>query len=109
MKIIESIDELSQLLRKETIVLTYFGNERCSVCHATKPKVESLLINFPWVVSCYCPTDLVPQVAGQHLVFAVPAVIIFFQGKEIYRSARFIEFNRIVEILKELSEEKKES
>lgn len=109
MKIIESIEELSQLLINETIVLTYFGNERCSVCHATKPKVEALLRDFPWVLSCYCPTDRVPQLAGQHLVFAVPAVIIFFRGKEIYRSARFIELNRMVEILKEFSEEQKES
>lgn len=108
MKIIESMEELNDFLVSEAIVLTYFGNEHCSVCHATQPKVEALLKVFPNILSCYCPVDRVPQLAGQHLVFAVPAIIIFFHGKEIYRSARFIELNRMVEVLQELSEQKED-
>ena len=104
MRIIGSIEELNNLLQRETILLTYFGNKSCSVCHATKPKVEALLKEFPGVLSCYCPADRIPQLAGQHLVFAVPAVILFFQGKEVFRSARFIDLDRMVDRLKELSD-----
>ncbi len=104
MKNVSSIKEFSDLLTNESILLAYFGTDSCSVCHATKPKVDILMKKFPDVLTCYCPADHVPELSGQYLIFTVPAVIIFHMGREIFRSARFIDLVEVEKRLKEMSE-----
>lgn len=37
----------------------------------------------------------IPLFQGQHLVFTVPTILVFSEGKEILRESRFIDFNKI--------------
>lgn len=108
MKHIESVEALKTLLEAAPVSLAYFGNQSCSVCHATRPKVEEVLNNFPSVKTFYCPVDLHPALSGQYLIFTVPAVLVFEYGREIFRNARFIDLNRLQSILEEMVEEKEE-
>lgn len=104
MENIRSTKEFSDLLSNKSILLAYFGTDSCSVCHATKPRVDVLMKKFPNVLTCYCPADHIPELSGQYLIFTVPAVLIFHKEREIFRSARFIDLVKVEETLKKLSE-----
>lgn len=104
MESIRSTKEFYDLISNEVTLLAYFGTDSCSVCHATKPKVDDLMKKFPSILSCYCPADYIPELSGQYLIFTVPAVLVFHQGREVFRSARFIDLIRVEELLRELTE-----
>lgn len=39
------------------------------------------------------------DIAGQHLIFTVPSILIFFEGKEVLRESRFIDFAKLDRML----------
>jgi thiol-disulfide isomerase/thioredoxin len=81
--------DLQDRIRDEQAVLFYFSYPSCGVCKSLKPKVATLVEeNFPKLGMYYVDIELVPEAAGQLSVFSVPAVLVFFQGKELIREAR---------------------
>ena len=72
-------------LNNTEIVLGYFSFPECSVCKVLKPKVQEFLRDYPGVTFLYVDIHQHPEISGQLLVFAVPTIIIFYQGKEAAR------------------------
>jgi thioredoxin 1 len=99
----ENIYDLSLLLEKiekEKGLLVYFSTESCSVCKVLKPKVSELLLGrFPSMASCYVDTDKSPVLSGQHRIFTVPSILVFFEGKEYFRFSRSIGLHQLEEAL----------
>lgn len=91
MNTISSIDHFNEVINKETAVLVYFSHEQCNVCKVLKPKVKNLLDEqFPKMSMYYSDTVNQAEVAAQNRVFAVPTVLVFFDGRETYRFSRNI-------------------
>ncbi len=87
----QSIKEFEALVQKEAATLAYFSHDQCNVCKVLKPKVEELLAKqFPKITPIYCNTQQTPDIAAAHSVFAVPTIIVWFEGKETYRFSRNI-------------------
>lgn len=99
---IHSIEELKSVLIQNEVNLLYVSNHMCEVCHAVKPKIADILMRNPKVQGINCETGSVPEVAGQYVIFSVPAVLVFQGGREVFRSARFIDFHKLEGILKEI-------
>ncbi|SCZ80017.1 thioredoxin family protein [Acidaminobacter hydrogenoformans] len=95
---IESKAHLTQLLESEEILVVYFSSVDCSVCHSVRPKLEALLSEVPVKIAQVESTKFV-DIAGQHLIFAMPTVLIFQEGKEILRESRFIDFQKIERLM----------
>jgi thioredoxin 1 len=88
---IQSLEEFNRLKQEEPALLGYFSTEACNVCKVLKPKVAELIQEeFPKVKLSYVKSDLLPDVAGQHQVFAAPTILIFFDGRETIRKSRNI-------------------
>ncbi|MEA3443530.1 MAG: thioredoxin family protein [Bacteroidota bacterium] len=88
---ISSIEEFQQKKPKQEAALFYFSHEECNVCKVLKPKIEELLVkNFPAMTMFYVNTKNLPEVAGQERIFAVPTLLVFFDGKEYIRKSRTI-------------------
>ena len=88
---IESFDEFLKLKEEEPALLAYFSNETCNVCKVLKPKVGELIqARFPKIKLVYVQTDKLPEVAAQHQIFAVPTLVIYFEGREYIRKSRNI-------------------
>ncbi|MEE4287203.1 MAG: thioredoxin family protein [Mariniphaga sp.] len=88
---IQSLEEFNQLKQKETALLGYFSTDACNVCKVLKPKVAELIgEEFPQVKLAYVKSDVLPDVAGQHQVFAAPTILVFFDGRETIRKSRNI-------------------
>ena len=95
---IESKDQLNQLMGAEEVLVVYFSSVDCNVCHSVLPKIESLLEEVPVKIAKVEATKFV-DLAGQHLVFAMPTVLVFQNGKEILRESRFIDFQKIERLM----------
>lgn len=87
------------------IELLFFSGKTCSVCQALKPKlIEAVRENFPDVVIREIDVEKEMEVAGQHMVFTLPVVIITYDGREMFRFARSFAVYQVLEKVKRLSE-----
>lgn len=88
---IQSLEEFNRLKLEEPALLGYFSTDVCNVCKVLKPKVEELVQKeFPQVKLAYVKSDVLPDVAGQHQIFAAPTILVFFDGRETIRKSRNI-------------------
>lgn len=88
---INNYDDYQQIIQDEKAVLFYFSHEQCNVCKVLKPKIAELLgTDFPEMKMFYIDTVNLPLISGQERIFAVPTLIVFFEGKEYIRKSRNI-------------------
>jgi len=99
MKKYDNLEIIKKTIVNNKVCLMQISSEQCSVCVAVEPKLDELLSNYPKVQSMLCKTDDVPAIAGEYTVFTAPTVLLFFEGREVYRTSRFIDFERLTEML----------
>jgi len=91
-----NMEALQARIHAEKGIVLYFSSETCSVCKVLKPKVADLLNEkFPCMQSLYVDTEKSPVIAGQFRVFTIPAILIFFEGKEQLRFSRNISMHQL--------------
>jgi thioredoxin-like negative regulator of GroEL len=84
---VRSLDELKASHERLALYLT---RESCGPCHAVWPRVRTLFENDPrWKLE-RIDADASPELAGQLLVFSVPALILILHGQEQHRVVRII-------------------
>ena len=83
--------------QNEAIVL-YFTTTTCNVCKSIFPKLEALMQDYT-NTTIKIDAEQFPDIAGQHLIFTVPTILVFFEGKEVLRESRFIDLAKIERIL----------
>lgn len=89
MKTVQSYNEITQLIQQDEAVLFYCSTPSCGVCKSLKPKVIVLVqSHFPNLPMYYVDIDAIPEARGQLSVYSVPAVLVYFKGKELIREAR---------------------
>ncbi|WP_304224242.1 co-chaperone YbbN [Gracilinema caldarium] len=86
---LSSFNEFQQLVLQEPAVLLYCSTPTCGVCASIKPKIINLMNKqFPKMKLFYVDTEALPEFRGQLSVYSVPAILGYFQGKELIREAR---------------------
>jgi len=93
--ILTTIDEVNTFLEGNEKVILQCKTHTCSVCLSVEAKMnkdKDLYIG--WSIAHVYVDDL-PLFRGEHSVYTVPTVLMFLEGKEIYRTSRFIEFDRL--------------
>lgn len=70
------------------MTLLYFSTPSCGVCQVLRPQVEQLVLEEPPWKFQYINTEESMEIAGQHLVFAVPTLLLMAEGREIARYSR---------------------
>ncbi len=97
--ILSSQEQFDTLLtnQSEALVL-YFTTTSCNVCKSIFPKLEALMQNYT-NPTLKIDAEAFPDIAGQHLIFTVPTILVFYEGKEVLRESRFIDFTKIERIL----------
>ena len=95
MEDIHFLEAIKKVLESEKLVLLYISRPNCSVCHALLPQVERVLEDFKSVVSIHADAEEVPEIAGEFSIFTVPVLIMFVEGKEMFRKARFVPIDEL--------------
>lgn len=90
-KTIHSEAEFIDICKNEAASLFYFSHDDCSVCKVLKPKVNDLLSDtFPEIKMYYVNIMKTPEISGQNSIFAVPTILVYMDGQEIFRKSRNI-------------------
>lgn len=94
----QTLETINQTLQTNDAVMLYFSAPSCNVCHALKPKlVEAITAEFPIFVIESIDISKTPEIASHFSVFAIPTVLIFFQGREFLRKSRHMSVGEVVE------------
>ncbi|CAH2214549.1 thioredoxin family protein [Tepidibacter aestuarii] len=88
-------DIIDNLIKENDIVLIYFGNEGCGVCNILKPRVREMLNSYPKIKLVEIEVDKNLEASAQFNIFTIPAILVFIQGKESIREARYINLEEI--------------
>lgn len=102
-EVVDNIHELNQKVANSHLSFVYFGHPECSVCHGLKPQIDQKLKEFGNDVNFYeVNTFVVPEVAGDYSIMTVPVVLLFVEGKEYLRQARFVPIQPLYEQMKKI-------
>jgi thioredoxin 1 len=97
---IENLQEFEQLVADRPAVLAWFSTPDCNVCKVLKPKVMELIMSeFPDISLVYVEINLQPEIAAQNRIFAVPTLVIYFDGKECIRKSRNFGLDELRQVL----------
>lgn len=98
MKILTTYAEFEQAIALPlTVVIAKTTN--CAVCRPIGKQLESLMNTYPTIPAFEIDMMTVDFFRGQHLVFTVPTVLVFSEGKEILRESRFVDFQKVERLL----------
>jgi len=95
---IQTKEQLEQLTAKDEPIILYFYSQDCNVCHAIFPKLMNLVNERPIKV-VKIDVNENREIAGQSLVFTVPTILMLYEGREILRESRFVDFEKIARTL----------
>lgn len=98
-----SFQAWQELLTQQEAMLLFVKTDHCSVCDGLYPQVEVLTEQYPFPFY-YVNVAKVPEMAGQLSLFTAPVVLLFKQGKETTRFARFVPMEQLHKRLEELKE-----
>lgn len=103
MKEIGSFDQWLEVSATEKQLLLFVKTDHCSVCDGLYPQVEVLQddYSFPFYK---VNVAVVPEMAGQLSLFTAPVVLLFHDGKETARFARFVQMEELKHRMNELAE-----
>lgn len=87
---LNTLDEMDEFIKENTIAMLYFTTKGCNVCVGLLHKIEEMLIKFPKIEIRKIAVDKFTEAAGQYSIFTLPGILLFIEGKEIIREARFI-------------------
>ena len=94
----QTLESINQTLNSNDAVMLYFSAPTCNVCHALKPKLtEAIMEHFSTFVIESIDISETPEIASHFSVFAIPTVLIFFQGREFLRKSRHMSVGEVVE------------
>jgi thioredoxin-like negative regulator of GroEL len=85
-----SIEEVDDFVNNHRLAFLYISRTNCSVCHALLPKIKEVMVDFPKIQLAFVNADHVPAIAGHLSIFTAPVMILYVDGKEVLREARFV-------------------
>ncbi|HEY4566100.1 thioredoxin [Planococcaceae bacterium Storch 2/2-2] len=101
MEKITSFEQWQTLQQEQPTMVLYVKVNDCSVCEGLYPQVEPLQHDYPFPFYQVNASE-VPEMAGQLSLFTAPVVVLFLQGKEYTRFARFIPMEELKKRLDEI-------
>lgn len=99
MRQMKSLNEINQVIENEPLVLLIIKTDQCGVCESVEAKVSLMLESRPDVTGVYVYMEDAPDVASAYLALSAPMVLLFYEGKEVYRIARFVRFDELDHVL----------
>ncbi len=97
----QTIEDIQKNIDENLAVMLYFSAPTCNVCHALKPKLlEAIQSNFKEFKIITIDTSIEQEIAAHFSVFAIPAVLVFLDGREFLRKSRHMSVDEVVREIK---------
>jgi predicted thioredoxin/glutaredoxin len=92
------MNEIEEVLQKE-FVMIIAKTHTCSACQTILNVLEHNVPNLDQIEVYNIYIDDVDEFRGKHLIFSVPTVLIFSEGKELLRESRYINYAKIERLI----------
>lgn len=98
---LETLETVKHAITNKINTIVFISSETCSICHVDEPKARKLAEDYDMP---FYHLDIIqePELASFFEVLTVPAVLVFHDGKEISRQARFIDFHSMEKLLQQV-------
>lgn len=93
-KTLTDYESIEPVLNKG-LVMIIAKTHTCSTCAMINTHLESTINRLDEIEHYQVFVDDVDSFRGKHVVFSVPTVLIFSEGKELLRESRFIDTHKI--------------
>lgn len=100
---LNSLGEIKEVIKNNNFSFLYFGNGSCGVCTALLPKINEVLKEYPNIKTAYIEIDDIKLAMERYSIFTIPAILMYVEGKETIREARFISVDDIEKKIKRIS------
>lgn len=99
MKDIKEFDEIEKLANENETILFYGSDPWCIVCQDMMPEVDKLAekLNIP-IYNIDITENTVAR--GQLSLFTAPVVMVYNNGREVYRQGRFLDLKQLEFVIK---------
>ena len=92
-----TIEKVQETIQQKPAVALYFSAPTCNVCHALKPKLFAALEeNFKELEILSIDVSEDQVIAAHFSVFAIPTLLVFFDGREFLRKSRHMSVDEVV-------------
>lgn len=100
-----TLAEFDKLLQENPSVLIYFYQDSCDVCKMLFTKVQELLSQeFPKMEMLVLEAEQNRALAAQLRMLSVPGIMVYFEGKEFFRSNGLVTIGELDHRLRRLYE-----
>lgn len=89
---LNSLEIVKKFITERELSFIYVTRPECGVCHAVLAQLRQLLNNYPQIHLGKVNANDVEEVAAKYLIFTVPSLVLFVEGKEALRIDRFVHF-----------------
>ncbi|WP_300262461.1 thioredoxin family protein [Clostridium sp.] len=90
MKIVNDEKEFKKFCNEKGIRLAYLSTNTCCACGVLKPKVDNLIKKYDNAKIIEVEADKSVDIVAQLSIFMFPAIILYIDGKEVLREAKYI-------------------
>ncbi|UOQ86444.1 thioredoxin family protein [Gracilibacillus salinarum] len=93
-ELLKNEQDINHFLQNEDLFFLYISKYNCSVCHSLLPQLEPIMERYPRIVSRQVIVDEIPALASKFSIFTAPVLLLFVNGKEYLREARFVHLDQ---------------
>ncbi|MBN2541176.1 MAG: thioredoxin family protein [Bacilli bacterium] len=94
METIKTYEEFETAVKQDLMILIA-KTKTCVVCKPLTDKLLDFMKGYESIPVYQVYLEDVSLFSGQHLVFTVPTILVFSEGREILRESRFIDFAKV--------------
>lgn len=103
MVIVNSLSEIEEYIKENKYVLLFAGDSACSTSRALDNKIEEFAEKHTQVKVLFTLLEALPALASQYMIFVAPAIILFIDGREVYREVREVGMENFINILTQIT------
>ena len=96
-----NIEQLNEKIKSTPALLVYFSGTSCGVCKVLKPKItKAFNENYPKIKQIEINIEDNLELSRQFNIFAMPSILVFFDGSEFVRKERNISVDGLIDQVK---------
>ncbi len=92
--VIEKYSDVEKVINKE-LVMVIAKTHTCYSCNSIASILDNSMNHFDKIDKYNIYVDDIDQFRGEYLIFSVPTVLIFSEGKELLRQSRYFDYAKI--------------
>jgi len=96
--IIAKYTDVEEVIKKD-FVMIIAKSHTCNACQSILSMLERNISNLESIEKYSIYIDDFEQFKGDHLIFSVPTVLIFSNGKELLRESRYINYDKVQRLI----------